>query len=189
MIKKAFIQKLKKEHIEKNKERTEIIRASNPILHDSKRIIFSLHRQDFKKAETDLKQLEESIKKLQKNLGVNRLEQEGSYKAAMEEFLEAHFFWQWLTKYKIEKSKELKISHESYLGAISDLLGEISRYSTNQATKQNTKEVTRASEDAAELLAALTEFDFTGYLRTKYDQARGHLKKIEQVNYDISIRK
>ncbi|MCF7794979.1 hypothetical protein K9M50_01300 [Patescibacteria group bacterium] len=189
MIKKTFVNKLKKEHIEKNKERSKIIRSSNPILHDSKRIIFSLHRQDFKKAETELKKLEEEVKKLQKNLGVNRLEQEGSYKAAIEEFLEAHLFWQWLTNYKIEKLKELKLSHESYLGAISDLIGEMARYSTNQATKQNTKEVARASEDASELLASLTEFDFTGYLRTKYDQARGHLKKIEQVNYDISIRR
>ena len=65
----------------------------------------------------------------------------------------------------------------------------MSRYTTNQATKQKYKEVKRASEDASELLAFLTEFDFTGYLRTKYDQARSHLKKIEQVNYDISIRK
>jgi translin len=189
MIRKSFALKLKKEHIEKNKERSKIIRSSNPILHDSKRIIFSLHRQDFKKAETDLKQLEEDIKKLQKNLGVNRLEQEGSYKAAIEEFLEAHLFWQWLSKYKIEKLKGIKLSHESYLAAISDLIGEMSRYCTNQATKQNIKEVSRASKDASELLVSLTEFDFTGYLRTKYDQARGHLKKIEQVNYDISIRK
>jgi predicted translin family RNA/ssDNA-binding protein len=94
-----------------------------------------------------------------------------------------------LSKYKIEKLKGIKLSHESYLAAISDLIGEMSRYCTNQATKQNIKEVSRASKDASELLASLTEFDFTGYLRTKYDQARGHLKKIEQVNYDISIRK
>jgi translin len=189
MIRKSFVSKLKKEHIDKNKERSKIIRSSNPILHDSKRIIFSLHREDFKKAETDLKNLEESIKKLQKNLGVNRVEQEGSYKAAVEEFLEAHLFWQWLTKHKIEKLTGLKLSHDSYLAAISDLVGEMSRYCTNQATKHNTEEVARASKDASDLLASLTEFDFTGYLRTKYDQARGHLKKIEQVNYDISIRK
>ncbi|MFP4514689.1 MAG: hypothetical protein ACLFNO_01640 [Parcubacteria group bacterium] len=188
MIKKSFVQKLKKDHVEKNKERSKIIKSSNPILHDSKRIIFSLHRQDYNKAENDLKKLEEDIKKLQKNLGAARLEQEGSYKAAIEEFLEAHLFWQWLTKHKIEKLKNLKLSHESYLGAISDLIGEMARFCTNQAAKHNTKEVTRASEDASELLASLTEFDFTGYLRTKYDQARGHLKKIEQVNYDISIR-
>jgi translin len=189
MIRKSFILKLKKEHLEKNKERSQIIQSSNHILHDSKRIIFALHRQDFKKAETNLKQLEETIKKLQKNLGINRLEQEGSYKAAMEEFLEAHLFWQWLTKYKIEKLKGIKLNHESYLGAISDLVGEMARYSINQAIKQNIKEVIRVSKDASELLASLTEFDFTGYLRTKYDQARSHLKKIEQINYDISIRK
>jgi hypothetical protein len=29
----------------------------------------------------------------------------------------------------------------------------------------------------------------TGYLRTKYDQAKGNLRKIEQIDYEIKIRK
>ncbi len=189
MIKKNFIKNLKKQHIEKNKERGGIIRSSNPILHDSKRIIFSLHRQDFLKAKDDLDKLEENIKNLQKKLGVNRLEQEGSYKAAIEEFLEANLFWQWLHNDKIEKIKDIKISHDSYLAAFCDLLGEMARYATNQAAKHQFKEVKKVSQDASELLAYLTEFDFTGYLRTKHDQARSHLRKIEQINYDISIRR
>ena len=38
-------------------------------------------------------------------------------------------------------------------------------------------------------MASLVEFDMTGYLRTKYDQAKSSLRKIEQIDYDIKIRK
>jgi hypothetical protein len=35
----------------------------------------------------------------------------------------------------------------------------------------------------------LVEFDMTGYLRTKYDQAKGNLRKIEQIHYEINLKK
>jgi hypothetical protein len=38
-------------------------------------------------------------------------------------------------------------------------------------------------------MAELVEFDMAGYLRTKYDQARGNTRKIEQINYEINLRK
>jgi len=38
-------------------------------------------------------------------------------------------------------------------------------------------------------MSELVEFDMTGYLRTKYDQAKGNLRKIEQINYEINLRK
>ena len=38
-------------------------------------------------------------------------------------------------------------------------------------------------------MTELVEFDMTGYLRTKYDQARASLRKIEQIDYEIKTRK
>ncbi len=37
-------------------------------------------------------------------------------------------------------------------------------------------------------MGQLIDFDMTGYLRTKYDQARGHLRKLEQMAYEIKLR-
>ncbi|MCF7820601.1 MAG: hypothetical protein K9M44_03995 [Candidatus Pacebacteria bacterium] len=188
MIKATFINNLKTSYKNKNQERGKIIRLSNPLLHDSKRIIFALHRMETDKAGKELNRLEDDLKKLQKQLGASRLEQEGSYKAAVEEYLEAKFFYNWQQEKPIEKIKGLNISHDSYLGALSDLCGEIARYCVNQAAKRNTEAVEKGYQDVSQILSYLTEFDFTGYLRTKYDQARGHLRKIEQINYDINIR-
>ena len=37
-------------------------------------------------------------------------------------------------------------------------------------------------------VAGLTAMDFSGYLRTKFDQARGHLRRAEEILYDLSLR-
>jgi len=42
---------------------------------------------------------------------------------------------------------------------------------------------------ADDIMAELIEFDMRSYLRTKYDQAKGHLRKIEQTNYEVNLRK
>jgi len=189
MIKTTLIDSLKKDHKARDRERSKIIGRSNPILHDSKRIIFSLHRSDFAKADEQMIKVEKEIDNLQDQFGYKRLEEEGAYKAAMEEYLEAKLFHLWINKKEVTKIKGRKISHSSYLGALSDVAGEMVRYAINQAAKNNLTEVGRAKEDVSELISYLTEFDFTGYLRTKYDQARSHMRKIEQINYEVNLRK
>ena len=103
MINKTFIQKLKKEHDEKNNERRQIISLSNVVLHDSKRVIFSLHRGDNKKADVSLKEIEKLLIKLDKKFGHIRINQEGSYRAAVEEYVEAKTFFLVINGKKIER--------------------------------------------------------------------------------------
>ncbi len=189
MLNTSLINYLKKLYKTKEDERFKIINLSNPILHDSKRIIFALHRNENKKAETELKKLETKISAMQKKFGWERLEKEGSYKAAIEEYLEAKLFFNWLNDKKIEKIKKLKLSHNSYLGALSDLCGEIARFCINEAAKHNLIAVEKSFKDVSTIVSSLTEFDFTGYLRTKYDQSRNHLRKIEQINYEVNLKK
>ncbi len=189
MINKKFIQKLKKEHTDNNSERRQIISLSNIVLHDSKRVIFSLHRGDRKKAERSLADIEKILKKLQKKFSFNRVSKEGSYKAAVEEYVEAKVFYLVINDKEIDKFKGLKIDFDSYLGGICDLTGELVRRATNKAASGDLEEVKKINEYINEIMAELVEFDMAGYLRTKYDQARASLRKIEQINYDISIRK
>jgi len=57
------------------------------------------------------------------------------------------------------------------------------------ATDGKFKEVKKIHQIADDIMAELVEFDMRSYLRTKYDQAKGHLRKIEQINYEINLRK
>lgn len=189
MINKKFIAKLKKDYDESNNERRQIISLSNVVLHDSKRIIFSLHRGDAKLAEENLKEIEKTLDKLDKKFGYRRVNQEGAYRAAVEEYVEAKTFFMAIKGEKIDKFKNVKLGFESYLGGLCDLTGELVRRAVNRAAAGDAKEVEKIKKAINDILAELVEFDMTGYLRTKYDQAKGSLRKIEQIDYEIKIRK
>ena len=184
-----FFTQLKSEYTKKEAERRQIISLSNAVLHDAKRVIFSLHRGDQKKAQISLTDIENRLKKLQSSFGFERLSEEGAYSAAVEEYAEAKLFYLVLNKQKLDKFKGVQLNAASYLGGLSDLLGEMARQATNLAAAGKIKEAKQVKTLADDIMAELVEFDFTGYLRTKYDQAKNHLRKLEQINYEISLRK
>lgn len=189
MINKKFIQKVKDDYDNHNNERRQIISLSNIILHDSKRAIFSLHRGDNKKAEELLKNSEKILGDLEKKFGYNRIIEEGSYKAGAEEYVEAKMFHKVISGKKIDKIAKVNLHHDSILGGICDLTGELVRLATNQASEGNFTKVRETKEIIDEIMAELVEFNMTGYLRTKYDQTKNNLRKIEQINYEIKLRK
>jgi predicted translin family RNA/ssDNA-binding protein len=189
MISKKFIEKLKKDYAESNSERRQIISLANVVLHDSKRVIFSLHRGDNKIAEESLIAIEEVLKKLEKKFGYSRIMEEGSYKAGVEEYVEAKTLFMVINGQKIDAIKGLKIDVEGYLGGICDLTGELVRRAVNQAASGNWEEVPKIKKIINDIMAELVQFDMTGYLRTKYDQARGNLRKIEQVDYEVKLKR
>ena len=188
MINKKFLEQLKTEYKTNDSERRQIISASNGILFEAKKTIFALHRQEEKIAEKKLKEIEENFITLEKRFGIKRLTKEGSYRAAAEEYLEAKTFFLVIKNKKIGEIKNLHLDYESYLGGLCDLIGELVRYSTNQAAKGKFSAVAKNKKIADDIMAGLSDFDMTGYLRTKYDQARGHLRKLEQMAYDIKLR-
>lgn len=189
MINKKFFEQLKKEYDRSNNERRQIISIANIILHNSKRAIFATQRGDFTKAEELISENEEQILELEKKFGFERLSEEGAYRAGVEEYVEAKLFYQASRRGKIDKVGKLKIDVESYLAGISDLTGELVRLAINQAAAGKVGEVKKIKEMVNEIMSELVEFDFTGYLRTKYDQAKTNLRKIEQIIYEINIRK
>jgi len=189
MINKQFIKKLKQEYDSHETERRQIIGLSNVVLHDSKRVIFSLHRGDIKKAEESLVEIAKVLANLESKFGASRLAEEGAYKAGVEEYVEAKMFYLVTCGQKVDKIKKVKLSVDSYLGGICDLTGELVRRAINQAAAGKISEVAKIRETISKIMAGLVEFDMTGYLRTKYDQAKTNLRKIEQINYEINIRK
>ena len=169
-------------------QRKIIISVSNTILHDAKRVIFATHRSDLKTAEASLADIEKRINKLQKDFGYTRFNEEGAYQAALEEYVEAKTFY-WLTnKQPLKKIPNIKLEAQSYLGGLCDLCGELVRQAINAAANHDYQTVKKNNQLINDILAELINFDMTGYLRTKYDQARQHLRKMEEVNYQISLK-
>lgn len=188
MINDKFLEQLRGEYRANESERRQIISASNNILFEAKKNIFALQRDDFKIAEEKMAGIERDLKNLEKRFGAERLYNEGAYKAAAEEYLEGKTLYAAIKKKKIEAVKDLHLNYESYLGGICDMIGELVRYATNQAAKGKFGEVAKIKKVAEDVMGQLIDFDMTGYLRTKYDQSRGHLRKLEQMAYEIKLR-
>ena len=188
MITAKFLSDLKNSYQKNEKERRQIISASNNLLFEAKKIIFALQRQEWKLAEEKIKKLEEEFKSLEKNFSIERLKKEGAYKAAAEEYYEGKSFYLIIKKKKIEPTAHINLDYESYLAGICDLIGELVRYATNQAAKGKFADVVKIKKIAEGIMGQLIDFDLTGYLRTKYDQARGHLRKLEQMTYEIKLK-
>ena len=188
MIDKNLLEQLRKDYQANESQRRQIISASNAILFEAKKTIFALQRDDFKTAAAKLEENEKNLKNLAGRFGQERLNKEGAYKAAVEEYLEGKTFYAAIKNKKIEAVPGIKLDYEGYLGGICDLIGELVRYATNQAAKGKFAAVAKIKKDAEDIMAQLMDFDMTGYLRTKYDQARGHLRKLEQMAYEIKLR-
>lgn len=187
MINQKFFQKLKADFKKAEENRREVLKIAGDALLLAKRAIFSFHRDDWKGGEQRLK---ESLANLKKAAKLTDLAwKEGSFRAALEEYSEAELFRQFLYKEKLGDVKGMPIDYETYLGALSDTTGEILRYAVKKATERQSNEVQRAKEAVDEIMGQLIELNLTGYLRTKYDQAKQARRRLEQVVYDLSLRR
>lgn len=162
---------------------------SSEILSGSKRAIFALHRDDRAAAAAELKGAREKLAagwKLVK--AESRIAQEGMWRAAQEEFAEADLFAQYVSKGTVNKVAGVADDPDVFIGALSDLSGELSRRAVLLASERDTKAVERIFADVSDIVHLLLQMDLTGSLRTKVDQAKQNLRKLEEIRYDLAIR-
>lgn len=189
MIDAKYLFKLKTIFLTNATVRQDVIREANDALFHAKRAIFALHRDNRPEAEEKLKAVEKILgglsKKYQEHGGA---EDEGAFKAALEEYAEARLLYQFLTVGKIGEIKEMKIAPESYIAGLCDVPGELYRYAIKAATGRDIKMVKKCAEAGQKIVGELIEFNLTSYLRTKFDQAKQAVKKLEEVVYEVILR-
>ncbi|MDO8584141.1 MAG: hypothetical protein Q7R83_03105 [bacterium] len=163
---------------------------SAEILSGSKRAIFAFHRDDEKKAQAELAIARE---KLAEGWGLikkeSRIAQEGMWRAAQEEFAEADLLSQYLADGSVNAVKDVAEDPDIFLGAVSDLTGELVRRAVLLASERKEKEVNTIFRDVQSVVDFLLQMDLTGGLRTKVDQAKQNLRKLEEIRYDLSMRR
>jgi predicted translin family RNA/ssDNA-binding protein len=190
MIKKTFLSKIKKDLNLYQKERGVIINQSRKILQNSKKAIFALHREDKVQARESLKDAEIILKKLNQTYNkANRLRFEGSYKAAVEEYVEAKTFSLVLIGKSLDKINIESIGPEEYINGLADLTGELVRQAVLQVTKGNFQVIEKYKIFTEEIVEFLLTLYLTGASRQKSDDAKRNLKRLEQILYDLKIKK
>ncbi len=189
MLKKTYVEKLKKDLHEYALIRRDVIKTADDALHHAKRAIFDLHRGDLKESDQKLRLIEKMIKDLNKKYKKNpEIRQEGAYMAALEEYVEASLMYQFVIKGDIGEVKGLPISGESYLAGLCDVPGELFRYAIRAATMHDLAMVRKCADTANEIIGELMEFNLTKYLRNKFDQAKQAAHKLEMVVYEVTLR-
>lgn len=189
MIKKAHLNHLRAQFHGYAVKRQAVIKHSSDVLHYAKRAIFSLQRDDLKEAQVKLSEAKKILHHLDKQRkGDGQIRQEGSYRAAVEEYVEATLMQQFLTAGKIGPVAGVLVDSASYIAGLCDVPGELYRYAIKAATVRDHKTVQRCAALSNEIIGALIEFDLTSYLRTKFDQAKQANHRLEQVVYEVSLR-
>ena len=189
MIKASFLAQIKKDLETYQSERNQIINASRDILQASKSAIFALHRCDKKTAAKSLTQAEAVIGRLNKSYNKNnRLRFEGSYKAGLEEYVEAKTFFQLMSGKVFDKLPIESIGPEEYINGITDLTGELVRQAVLQATKGHYDVLEGYRSFTEEIVGFMLTLYLTGSSRQKFDDAKRNLKRLEQIIYEVKMR-
>ncbi|MBI2551812.1 hypothetical protein HYW17_00725 [Candidatus Uhrbacteria bacterium] len=190
MLNEKLFVRLKKEYDTYESARRDLIGVSNGTLSKAKQAIFALHRDDMSAADALLQEVERTFGNLEKQFKqLPELRYEGAYRAALEEYVEAKLFCEWMRIGKVVELKGMQIDADTYLAGLSDFTGELTRKAVQRATQGRAQEVEKLAEVVRDVVEQLIKFDLTGYLRTKYDQAKQNLRRVEEVIYDMHMRR
>jgi len=153
----------------------------------SKQAIFSLQREDLTKAADLLRSAERLLKTGSALVKKDpRLNADAAWRAGLEEFCEASFLDKFVRNKNLFPPQTVTDDPDILIGGIADFVGELVRRAVRAATDKDVMRVKRIVSLAEELVEYLTSLDLTGNLRSKGDQSRQHLRKLEDVQYDVS---
>lgn len=188
MASKDLLKELKTAHEAFASARREIIGLAAKAQNASKRATFAVQREDDAEAKALLAEAEDAFEAIRARVEANaRLAHEGSYRAALEEYAEARFLAQ--IAWKGELSALEGLDEETQIGGLCDAAGETVRLMVRAATEGRDAEAKEFKKRLDRLMEGLDAMDYSGYLRTKYDQARSHYRKAEDILYDLSLKR
>lgn len=190
MYDSKYINDLRLRYQAAGKARRELSDLSTQAQHLSKQAIFMAQRGELSQATNLVSQAEKFLRAGQALCNkVEDISTAGVYRAALEEFVEAKLFVDFLRVGKIGKITKFTLSPETYFGGLSDFVGELVRYATRLVTLSKGNEVVNVVKIATAVVGELAALNATGPLRSKYDQAQQHLRKLEDIQYDLSLRR
>ncbi|MEY4722664.1 MAG: hypothetical protein RLZZ324_177 [Candidatus Parcubacteria bacterium] len=191
MLDTSFLAAIGDRHKAYASARHDLIALASDAQGASKRAIFALHRDDAAGADALLSEAAAALTKIQSLAArTEGLADEGSYRAALEEFAEAALYRMYVRTGAVGPLEgSPAVDDDAYLGGLADLSGELQRRQVRFATEGNVEEVARIKDAINEIVEALLAMDLGGYLRTKFDQSKNSLRRAEDVLYETTLRR
>lgn len=163
-------------------EREKTIVMSRDIIKLSKQIINLIQRDELNECKEYISKIKSLISKLNDNEGIAFV--------ARQEYVEALTFYHIMKDNKLVTRRELRIDTESYLLGLSDLTGELVRKAINLVIKNKYSEAENIKNLVDDIYTEFLTFNLrNGELRKKFDSIKYNLKKLEEVMYDVRMKK
>lgn len=186
MLDKKEFKEIRKELESFDKSREEVISVSREIIQLSKQIIYSVHRGDLSGASNLIFSIKKRLKdlpqeKFDTNMGV----------VAKQEYVEALCFFEFVKNQRLPSKKELEVDVDSYLLGLCDLTGELVRFAVNDVIKYKDRGLVYKVKDIVEeIYGEFLNFNLrNNELRQKFDSIKWNLKKLEDIIYDLELKK
>ncbi len=188
MFDKKDFEKIKKKIDQFDASRDTIIKQSRDVIKASKKVIYACHRNDLKDAAIQAKDMKTLLTKLNSAAKDPKLQNQGSYKVAVQEYVEALTFFYLMKDNKIPTHTDLNVAPEHYLLGIIDLVGELVRKAINSAINEDYSVSVKMKDLVTELYDELLLFNFSGgELRKKFDSIKYDLKKLEDLILNLKL--
>jgi len=166
-----------------------IQKLSNNIRAKSKKAIALLRRDKIKESKEIIKEVEKIFRLINKIIKKNRdLIKQNFYKEAVEEYIEAITFYNFLIKSKRKIPDFVKAGPEEIISGTCDFTGELVRRTITVGNLENLRQLLVYKKTIEKIAEVLTEVGFRGKLRQKYDEVERNLRKIEDIIYDIKLK-
>jgi len=152
--------------------------------------IYAVHRGDLTQAQSLIKEIEKERSDLNKITHHSTfLLSEGSYKIAVQEYVEALLYFHVIKNKKMPTHTQLKVQSKHYLLGLCDLTGEIVRKAVYLAGKGQYKEVIKFKDLVDQIYGELLKFNFREpEIRRKFDSIKYDLKKLEDLVLDLKLK-
>ncbi len=168
-------------------EREKLIKKSRDVLKLSKQVIYAIHRDEISQAAKLIEDIEKQKKELDAITKHDpKLQFEGSYKVAIQEYVEAILYFNFVQTGKIV---DLDVSANHFVLGLADLPGELVRKAVFLAGKGEIKKVGEIKDAVDHIYGELLDFDFRdNEIRRKVDSVKYDLRKLEDLVLDLKLK-
>jgi len=182
---KAEFEKIRKQLNAFEAKREELIQLSRKTISISKKIIYALHANNEKEASSYLDEITKLAKQVQGNYNYDL----GMAKVAVQEYVEAIAYLEYVKTGKLLEFSKLNIDVESYLLGLCDLSGELVRRAVNKGIEGNKDEIIKIRKFVEEIYGEFLTLELRNSdLRHKADSLYWNVKKIEDILFTLKTR-
>ncbi len=170
-----------------DEEREKLIKKSRDVLKLTKQVIYAVHRDEMDSAKAMIATMDAERKILDKiAMHDAKMSYEGSYKVAIQEYVEAVLYYEFV---RTGKLADIKVLAEHYILGLCDLPGELTRRAVDMAGKGKVENVSLIRDTVDSIYGEMLKFDFRdNEIRRKVDAVKYELRKMEDLVLDLKLR-